>query len=107
MKIMWDENAIKRIIEMTNGKEGIFKLIYDTEDCGCDDGVSTLWYIGEPEGNEIEVETNYGRILVDQDKAIYMEEEMKISCVGDCHTFRLISPNGIINPYMRFYNWVK
>ncbi|MEH6945335.1 iron-sulfur cluster biosynthesis family protein [Bacillus sp. JJ722] len=107
MRIVWDASAIHKIKEMTNGKEGFFKLIYDTEDCGCDDGVTTLWFISEPEGNEIEAETNFSKILVDRDKVVYMEEELKISCVEESHVFRLTSPNGIINPFMRFYNWVK
>lgn len=108
MKIIWEEASIRKIKELIGDKEGYLKFIYDTEDCGCDDGVSTLWYIKEPEGDEAEVETNGGPLLIDKDKLIYLEEEMRISYEEDGrNTFRLTSPAGIINPYMRFYNWVK
>lgn len=108
MKIVWEETAIERLQAMTEGKEGFVKLIYDSEDCGCgDDGVTTLWYISEPEGNEEEVDSNIGPVLVDKDKTVYMADEMKIVWVEDYNSFRLSSSSGIINPFMKMYNWVK
>lgn len=108
MEIVWEEQAIRKLKQLTEGKEGYVKLIYDTEDCGCsDDGVSTLWFISEPEGNEIVVETNIGNMLVDKDKLVYMDEEMTVAWVEQFNSFRLKNKNGIINPFMHFYNWVK
>ena len=108
MNITWCEDSIKQLKDLTKGKEGIVKLIYDSEDCGCgDDGVSTLWFISEPEGNEILIDSNIGKMLLDKDKQYFLEENMKITWVRDLHSFRLSSANGIINPFMHFYNWVK
>lgn len=108
MEIVWEEQAIRSLKRLTDGKQGYVKLIYDSEDCGCgDDGMSTLWFISEPEGNEIVVETNIGEMLVDKDKLVYMDDEMTIAWVEDFNSFRLKNKNGIINPFMHFYNWVK
>ena len=108
MKIEWSIDAMEQVQMLIKGKKGVVKLIYDTEDCDCgNDGVSTLWYISEPEGNESTIETNFGPILVDEDKAIYLSEQMKITWVPELGSFRLSSPEGIINPVMKFYNWVK
>lgn len=108
MKILWDDVAKQKLESLTDGKDGFVKLIYDSEDCGCgDDGVTTLWYISEPEGNEDVIDTNIGKMLVDKDKTIYMAEDMKIVWVEDYNSFRLTTSNGIINPFMKFYNWVK
>ena len=108
MKIEWEEKAIEKAHQIINGKEGIIKLIIDSEDCGCgDDGVTTLWYISEPEGNEIEVDTNIGKMLVDRDKIVYLSDKMRIMWVDEYNCFRLTSTNGIITAFMKFYNWVK
>ncbi|MGM9927446.1 MAG: iron-sulfur cluster biosynthesis family protein [Bacillus sp. (in: firmicutes)] len=108
MRIEWDEMAIQQLESLKKGKAGFVKLIYDSEDCGCgDDGVSTLWYISEPEGNEIEIETNIGRMLVDKDKVVYLDDEMKIAWVPEYNCFRLTTKKGIITPFMKFYNWVN
>ncbi|WP_019241773.1 MULTISPECIES: iron-sulfur cluster biosynthesis family protein [Bacillus] len=108
MKITWNEEAKKRLDALIDGKEGYVKLIYDSEDCGCgDDEITTLWYIGEPEGNEEWIESNIGKMLVDRDKTVYLEDEMEIAWVKDYNCFRLKNSNGIINPFMKFYNWIK
>lgn len=108
MKIIWEDKAIEKAQKIIDGKDGMVKLIIDSEDCGCgDDGVTTLWYISEREGNEVEIETNMGKMLVDKDKMVYLSEEMKIMWVDDFNCFRLTSTNGIITAFMKFYNWVK
>ncbi|MGN1402065.1 MAG: iron-sulfur cluster biosynthesis family protein [Bacillus sp. (in: firmicutes)] len=108
MEIEFDKAAIDQIFQMTEGKQGILKLIYDTEDCGCgNDGISTLWFIAEAEGDECLLETGAGPVLVDRNNMIYMAECLKISWLSEHGCFRLSSPEGILNPYMKFYNWVK
>ncbi|WP_050615231.1 iron-sulfur cluster biosynthesis family protein [Bacillus testis] len=107
MNITWDAQALKQAKKLTAGKPGFFKLIYDNEDCGCSDGITTLWYIAEPEGNEGTIESNLGPILADRDQMAYLEEEMQITWVEDYSRFRLKTADGIINPFMKFYNWVK
>ncbi|MFS0781634.1 iron-sulfur cluster biosynthesis family protein [Bacillus sp. 1P06AnD] len=104
---MWDQEAEEQITKMTDGKQGYLKLIYDNEDCGCSDGVTTLWFIADPEGNEIQIETSVGPLLVDKDQLTYLEEDMQIVWVPDFNSFRLKTNDGIINPFMKFYNWVK
>ena len=108
MNITWTDEAAEKLKEITGGKNGYVKLIIDTEDCGCsDDGEASLWFIAEPEGNEEEFISNIGPFLVDADKVKYLEDPMKIQWVADFNSFRLTTPNGILHPFVKLYNWVK
>ncbi|WP_028401761.1 iron-sulfur cluster biosynthesis family protein [Ectobacillus panaciterrae] len=104
MRITITEEAEGKINELINGQEGMIKLKYETEGCGCVmSGVPTLWYVGAPKSDDdIIIETNYRPVLMEKSKRVFFDEELKIDFSKTANTFQLKSPGQIFNGTMAF-----
>ncbi|CAM3873055.1 iron-sulfur cluster biosynthesis family protein [Mesobacillus zeae] len=101
VEITMTEAAMKMMAARTEGKQGIFKLKYDTDDCGCAvNGVAMLWFVDEAEKKDMEAVTNGPRVLVEKAKEIFFDEKMIIDYVEKTGCFQLKSRNQYFNPCM-------
>jgi uncharacterized protein YqkB len=93
--------AVKKINERTEGREGYLKLKYDTDGCGCAvNGVVALWFVPEVENDEIAIETNDKTIYLEKSKMVFFDEQMKIDFSESTNCFQLKSPQQILNGHM-------
>ncbi|WP_409289101.1 iron-sulfur cluster biosynthesis family protein [Peribacillus sp. SCS-37] len=108
MLVVWTEKAKSKIDEKIGDSEGSLKLKYDIDGCGCAvSGVTALWLENSAASDEQKLDTNAGPLYIESSKAIFLDDEMKIDYNDESNSFRLSSPNQIINPRMRFINYTK
>jgi len=107
VKIMITEAAEKQLIERTAGKQGVFKIEYDTEDCCAVNGIAMLWFVSTPNEEDGAAETNGLPVFVEKAKEIFFDENMIIDFVPAKGCFQLKSPNQYFNPCMSFIDKTK
>ncbi|MFD2679595.1 iron-sulfur cluster biosynthesis family protein [Bacillus seohaeanensis] len=109
MHITFTDEAIKKINEKIDGKEGYLKLKYDIDGCGCVmSGIPTLWYILQPEGiDELTIETNLMPILIEKSKTVFLDKQLKVDFSKTANSFQLKSPAQILNGRMNFILYPK
>ncbi|MFJ5715644.1 iron-sulfur cluster biosynthesis family protein [Neobacillus sp. NPDC093127] len=101
MEINITVEAVKKINERTDGREGYLKLKYDTDGCGCAvNGVVALWFVPEVEDDEIAIETNDKTVYLEKSKMVFFDEQMKIDFSQTTNCFQLKSPQQILNGHM-------
>ncbi|QGH34856.1 iron-sulfur cluster biosynthesis family protein [Gracilibacillus salitolerans] len=99
MQLKITENALDKIESLTNKEVTILALTYDTEGCGCGvNGMPTFSLINRREANHIEVECDQYDVVVHNQEATFFSKEMKLDYNGA--TFRLTSPNEMLNPFI-------
>lgn len=105
MKITITDYAAEKINQYRVGREGLLKLKYDAEECGCVMcGVTNLWLVSELEDDDYEIETNNGGIYVEKSKEVFLDEVLTIDFNADAHCFQLKSPNQYLNPRMNIFD---
>lgn len=105
MKITITDHAAEKINQYRVGREGLLKLKYDAEECGCVMcGVTNLWLVSELEDDDYEIETNNGGIYVEKSKEVFLDEVLTIDFNADAHCFQLKSPNQYLNPRMNIFD---
>ncbi|WIV17868.1 iron-sulfur cluster biosynthesis family protein [Paenibacillus polygoni] len=75
---------------------GVFRLIYDTEGCGCAvNGVPAFHIVSNPEDLDITIESNVPELnfIIDGHRAVFFEEELILSTDPGDRSLRL-SSNG-------------
>ncbi|MFD2657317.1 iron-sulfur cluster biosynthesis family protein [Gracilibacillus thailandensis] len=103
MQLMITENALDKINSLVNSKSTILALTYDTEGCGCGvNGMPTISLIPRREANHIEVECDQFNVVVHHQEATFFSENMKLDYNGA--TFRLTSPNEMLNPFIHIHS---
>ncbi|WHY84530.1 iron-sulfur cluster biosynthesis family protein [Neobacillus novalis] len=101
MEINITAEAVKKITERTEGREGYLKLKYDTDGCGCAvNGVVALWFVQEVDDDEIAIETNDKTVYLEKSKMVFFDEQMKIDFSQTTNCFQLKSPQQILNGHM-------
>lgn len=100
MEIQITESAEKRLTAKTEGKQGVFKIVYDTEDCCAVNGIAMLWFVGYPEDTDSKVNTNGLPVFIEKTKEIFFDEKMTIDYAEGKGCFQLKSPNQYFNPCM-------
>ncbi|MBM4762198.1 iron-sulfur cluster biosynthesis family protein [Bacillus sp. B15-48] len=100
MYITITENAEKKLIERTAGKNGVFKIKYDTENCCAVNGIAVLWFVEGPDEMDEVTETNSLTVYIEKTKKIFFDEEMTIDYVENRGCFQLKSRNQYFNPCM-------
>lgn len=102
MKITITDRAKQAIEKKVEDRSGFLKLYYDIEDCGCAGGVPELLYVKEiNEKEDLQVETEFGTMLVEESQTIYFDEVLTIDFSEALNVFQLKSPAGFLNPMMR------
>ncbi|WP_042145810.1 iron-sulfur cluster biosynthesis family protein [Paucisalibacillus sp. EB02] len=103
MKLTITEKAISKIQEFNTRNHHYLLLHYDTVGCGCGvNGVPTIGLVDHKDDSHIEVETHAMPTIVNKMQSVFFAENMKLDFVGG--TFRLSSPEGILNPFISTTN---
>jgi uncharacterized protein YqkB len=100
MEIIVTETAEKRLAEKTAGKQGVFKIEYDTENCCSVNGTAMLWFIDQPSDLDQKIQTNGLPVYMEKSKTIFFDDKMTIDYVASRGCFQLKSPNQYFNPSM-------
>jgi len=100
MEIVVTESAEKKLSERTAGKQGVFKIEYDTENCCSVNGTAMLWFIDRASDLDEKVQTNGLPIFIEKSKQIFFDDKMTIDYVDNRGCFQLKSPNQYFNPNM-------
>jgi uncharacterized protein YqkB len=99
MELSITESAIDKIKELNHNNYKYLLLRYDTVGCGCGvNGVPTISLVEQAEESHMEVENLAIPTIVDEMQSVFFAENMKLDFVGA--TFRLSSPEGILNPFI-------
>ena len=102
MEITITDEAAAKIKEKTEGMKGYLKLKYNTDGCGCAvNGVVELWFVSEIEKDDVAIDTNEWPVFLEKAKTLYFDEKMKIHFSKDVNSFQLISPQQILNGFMK------
>ncbi len=102
MKITFTEKAIEKL---QHEPEGDLKLHYDIEDCGCVvNGVTQLVRDNEQGDFNLELESNFRPVRIQEQYAVFFDKNMKIDYLPKHQCFMLKSDNEILNPRMRYVN---
>ncbi len=105
MKITITDRAAEKILEFRKGKQGLLKLKYDTEECGCVMcGVTNLWIVNQLEDDDYAVETNHDSIYVEKSKEVFLDDILTIDFHNGMNCFQLKSPNQYLNPRMSIFD---
>ncbi|MCL9662251.1 iron-sulfur cluster biosynthesis family protein [Paenibacillus hunanensis] len=91
MRIQVTELADRKLRDNLAGKEGMYKLLYDTgEGCGCD-GIPVLLIVDRQDANDEVIETNSVAILIDRQHQTYFEALMSLDAEANYTSFKLRS----------------
>lgn len=91
MNIQVTQLADQKLKDALGGKEGLYKLLYDTgEGCGCD-GIPVLLIVDKQDTHDQIIETNSLPILIDKIHEIYFESSMKLDAEPNFTSFKLSS----------------
>ncbi|KAA9026202.1 iron-sulfur cluster biosynthesis family protein [Niallia endozanthoxylica] len=105
MEIKITDRAAEKISEFRTEKQGLLKLKYDTEECGCVMcGVTNLWLVNQLEDDDYAVETNHDTIYVEKSKELFLDDILTIDFHDGTNCFQLKSPNQYLNPRMSIFD---
>ncbi|WP_071395664.1 iron-sulfur cluster biosynthesis family protein [Bacillus tuaregi] len=105
MEITITARAAVKIAAFRAGKQGLLKLKYDAEECGCVMcGVTNLWLVNELEDDDYAIETQYDSIYVEKSKEVFLDDVLTIDFQEATNCFQLKSPNQYLNPRMSLFD---
>ncbi|SFJ24396.1 Uncharacterized protein YqkB [Halobacillus dabanensis] len=97
MKLRITNEAKQQLEKIQDPERPLIRLFYDTEGCGCGvNGLPTIRLEKEERDTDRTVENDDYSVIIDQQQAIFFKKEMKLDFIKG--TFRLSSPDGILNP---------
>ncbi|MEK8127066.1 iron-sulfur cluster biosynthesis family protein [Paenibacillus filicis] len=104
MHITFTEQAAAAVQPLLdNHQEGVLRLVYDNEGCGCAvNGVPTLWleHAAQPHDFQVEVSGAPSELWMDKKHEIYFEDRMTLDYKEEGRSFVLKSNGQIYNAYM-------
>ncbi len=77
MEVRMNPHTTDKIKQAMGDQEGILKLFYDTEDCGCN-GVLVLQVLDQPYPTDIQVQATPFSIFIDRQQAPLFDELMNV-----------------------------
>ncbi|SES82035.1 Uncharacterized protein YqkB [Oceanobacillus limi] len=100
MELTVTNNAIEKMKEIDPSQSYNLLLWYDTDECGCGvNGMPTFRLTKDPKNNNKKVNSNYTMpTYISEQQAVFFSKDMKLDYQGS--TFRLISKEGILNPFI-------
>lgn len=103
MRITLTNAAIEQLQRTANGRNGAFRIVYDTDGCGCAvNGVPALWFVEAPGSDDVAIASNGpAGFWVDKMQTIFFEDELKLDYRPEGGGLRLYSDNQIYNASMR------
>ncbi|MFC3038992.1 iron-sulfur cluster biosynthesis family protein [Virgibacillus xinjiangensis] len=99
MELTITSEAADHLNRINQEGKSYLKLWYDTEGCGCAvNGLPTIRFTNENSNRSLEVKSDRYPVLIDSDQAVFFEEKMKLDVRNG--SFRLTSPEGVLNPFI-------
>ncbi|MFG6148617.1 iron-sulfur cluster biosynthesis family protein [Halobacillus sp. B23F22_1] len=98
MRLMITESALKQLNLLMDESHTTLRLYYDTEGLGCGvNGQPTIRLVNTNKREaHREVKNEHIPVIIDHQQGVFFRNEMKLDLVKG--TFRLSSPEGILNP---------
>lgn len=100
ISLHFDATAETRLRELQVQSPSVFKLLYDTEDCGCN-GVPAIQVIRQPLDTDLLIDAAPFIFVVDQQQASLFEAKMQLEANHPLPTFKLSSPSGLFSSNVR------
>ncbi|MFC5467670.1 iron-sulfur cluster biosynthesis family protein [Cohnella suwonensis] len=102
IRIEWSDEAIGEIRAKYGEDATVWKLVSDTEGCGCAmNGVPALWGIRAPAQGELKAESNAFDVWYEQRHEVFFEERLRLTYRSDTRAFALISDSQIYSNRLR------
>lgn len=99
MELTVTPDAQEALQKLNGGNYHYLLLWYDAEGCGCGvNGVPTIRFSNQKMKNYIDVVNNLFPTLIHEQQASFFADDMKLDFING--TFRLSSPEGILNPFI-------
>ncbi len=96
MILHWSEEAIQEVQARFGSDTKAWKLVSDSEGCGCSvSGVPTLWAINPPVNGEIQAESNHFEVWYEKRHEVFFDERMRVTYISDKRSFQLASDGQI------------
>ncbi|RSK27730.1 hypothetical protein EJF36_13070 [Bacillus sp. HMF5848] len=104
MIVTFTEKAISAIKNRYNmsSDTACLQLFYDIEGCGCGvNGVPVFKEIKEPGSNIIQITSNWGRIYLHTQQAVFFPENMIVDYYEKSSHLQLKSKEEMVNPHIQ------
>ncbi|KZE72269.1 hypothetical protein AV545_16045 [Paenibacillus jamilae] len=95
-----DSLSVERLASVLSGRPGMFKLFYDTEDCGCN-GVLVILVIDAPNATDIAVQSNSYSFWIDRQQEQQFDSKMRLEADPSYPSFKLSSDAGMFSSNIR------
>jgi uncharacterized protein YqkB len=96
MNIQWTEEAVKEVQARFGADATVWKLVSDSEGCGCSvNGVATFWAIEAPFNGEVQAESNFFEVWYEKHHEVFFDDLMRVSYDTDHRAFKLVSDGQI------------
>jgi len=100
MNLHLDLLSQQRLEEALAGEPGIFKLFYDTEDCGCN-GVLVIQIVSEPRSTDLVIQSEPFPFVCDRQQESLFDHTMRLEADPNYPAFKLISDSNIFSTNIR------
>jgi uncharacterized protein YqkB len=92
MKMVWSDEAVEQLRARFGADVRGFRLVYDTEGCGCAvNGVPALWAADQPGPGDVAADSEPLSLWHDPRNAIYFEDVLRVAYIPERQSFRLSS----------------
>ncbi|AHM64622.1 iron-sulfur cluster biosynthesis family protein [Paenibacillus polymyxa] len=95
-----DSLSVERLAMVLSGRPGMFKLFYDTEDCGCN-GVLTVLVIDAPNATDTAIQSDSYSFWVDRQQEQQFDSQMRLEADPSYPSFKVSSDAGILSSNVR------
>lgn len=96
MFILWSEEAIAEVHARFGLDARLWKLVFDSEDCGCSvNGVPAFWAVDAPEKGELKAQSNAFENWYVPQHAVFFDEQLRVSYNPANRSFQLASDGQI------------
>jgi len=108
LNITITNSAIEELNKKIRERNGVLKIKYEIEDCGCTGGVPFLWFVNSSKNeDDLLIHTNNRPVLIEKSILVHFDEELKIDYSRTANCFQLKSPQQILSGRMPFISKVK
>lgn len=98
--LRFDSIAEEKLRSLQVQSPAVFKLFYDTEDCGCN-GVPAIAVIAQPLGTDLPIDGAPFSFVVDRQQASLFDGQMLLEANHPLPTFKLSSASGLFSSNVR------
>lgn len=96
IKIRWSDSALEALRAKFGPEPTVWKLMYDTEGCGCAvNGVPALWAIEAPRPDDVKADSGQVELWYEKRHEVFFDEELRGDYDPVNRRFRLASDSQI------------